>query len=76
MQIKDKNPIINYNECDCDEDNTCGCSYPNNVSDFAHECSRDEQCGCIKFDPHMHQYYHDDSICFCDTKGDCDCEEE
>lgn len=67
--------IIDRNYCDCDEDNKCGCSFPNNVNEFAC-CEDDQNCGCIKFDTHMHQYYHDDSICFCSTKGDCDCSKE
>lgn len=76
MQKKYKNTIIDRNECDCDEDNKCGCSYPNNVEEFACGCTQEQNCGCIKFDTHMHQYYHDDTICFCNTKGDCDCEKE
>ena len=68
--------IRNENDCVCDEDNNCGCTYPNNVNESDCECTDDENCGCIRFDTHMHQYYHDDSICFCDTKGDCDCIKE
>lgn len=67
--------IRNKNECDCDEDNNCGCTYPNNVEESACGCI-DDACGCIQFDPYINQYYHDDSICFCDTKGECECLEE
>jgi len=55
------------NFCDCDEDNNCGCSYPNNTGKsscqyanrYADSCRKDEQ-----------QY----DVCSCDNQGDCDCE--
>lgn len=71
-----KDFIRNENECDCDEDNNCGCTYPNNVEEYDCGCIQDEECKCILFDPHINQYYHDDSVCFCNIKGNCDCQEK
>lgn len=36
--------------CDCREDNTCGCSYPNNMAEFFDiESQKDHNfCGCNK----------------------------
>ena len=28
-------PVADSNACDCDDDNNCGCSYPNNIQEIA-----------------------------------------
>ena len=61
--------IADANFCDCDEDNNCGCSYPNNTGKascqyanrYAESCRRDE-----------HHY----DVCSCDDQGDCDCDDD
>ncbi len=68
-----ENFIRNENECDCDEDNRCGCTYPNNVEQYACGCTIENNCGCIKFDEEKQQYYHDESVCHCSSHGDCHC---
>ncbi len=65
--------IIDGNECDCDEDNKCGCSYPNNVEEFACGCTIEDNCSCIKFDKENQSHYHDETVCSCSSKGECDC---
>ena len=49
----------NSNECDCDEDNNCGCSYPNNLNkpDFEEEINNKTN----------------ETICICDANADCTC---
>ena len=70
--MTNRHDINNGNHCDCDEDNTCGCSYPNNIA-FPCGCTIEDNCGCIKLDEKTGKYYHDDSVCHCNTKGDCNC---
>lgn len=54
-----KDFIINKNECDCDEDNNCGCSYPNNInnSDFEQKINNKPT----------------ETICICDINAECSC---
>ena len=73
--MTNRHNIDNGNCCDCDEDNSCGCSYPNNMT-FPCGCTIEDNCGCIKYDEKTKKYYHDDSVCQCNTKGDCDCHKE
>lgn len=73
----------NYNEkyncdldnCDCDDDNNCGCTYPNNISNFL--------CLCPNKTPRQNQYPNKkadaytraETICTCNHK-ECDCTTE
>ena len=69
-----KDDIRNENECDCDEDNKCGCSYPNNVNKFACGCDEhDSDCECLKTDNKTQHHIIEESICICDTNADCSC---
>ncbi|MBR2922039.1 MAG: hypothetical protein IKC10_01825 [Alphaproteobacteria bacterium] len=66
--------IKNSNECDCDEDNKCGCSYPNNVNSSACGCDEnDNNCSCLKTDKETKNYIIEESICLCDSNADCSC---
>ncbi len=60
--------VADVNSCDCDEDNSCGCSYPNNMQGNACNCTPEHNCGCIKYDEATKQYYHDESVCTCNKK--------
>ena len=31
--------------CDCSDDNSCGCSFPNNMSNYSCECADNGDCG-------------------------------
>lgn len=35
------------NGCDCREDNTCGCSFPNNIANFL-DLETNKDCNCCK----------------------------
>lgn len=61
--------------CDCDEDNKCGCTFPNNISDFTCACDEGTNCGCIQFDEPTTTYVKRESICIC-TPDECDCSVE
>lgn len=78
----------NYNEpdncgleaCDCRDDNTCGCTFPNNMSDFSCTCTDEGKCGQFdqektnQYDSQFEQNKHikKDTVCFC-TPEECDC---
>ncbi len=76
----------NYNEpndcglgiCDCSETNTCGCTFPNNVSDYECLNCTEEQTTVSLESCHSENetsYVQKDSVCFCNSKG-CDCKVE
>ncbi len=66
--------IKSLNECDCDEDNKCGCSYPNNIDKSACNCDENTNiCDCASFDNDKNIIATTESICYCDPKGDCSC---
>lgn len=62
-----KDNIKSLNECDCDEDNNCGCSYPNNVDKFAYQSDEKDSSAQNKINK--------ESICICDTNADCSCKQ-
>lgn len=69
-----ENNIKSLNECDCDEDNNCGCSYPNNIDKSACVCDENNNiCDCTNFDIQDTHPQTKESICVCDTQGDCSC---
>ena len=61
--------IKDFNECDCDEDNKCGCSYPNNINKYACDCDEDDKnCECLKSDAPKQKYIIEESICICNLR--------
>lgn len=66
-----RNTTTNGNNCDCDEDNSCGCSYPNNVDEQSFDFSPYHN---LHDNKNNHQ--HDYKVCSCDDKGDCECLDE
>ncbi len=58
--------------CDCDDDNKCGCTFPNNISDFTCACEKNADCDCIQFDKPTTTYVKDETVCACGPK-ECDC---
>ena len=69
-----KDNIKNLNECDCDEDNKCGCSYPNNIDKSACDCNENTNiCDCANFGDTKETSKAKESVCLCDTQGDCSC---
>lgn len=69
--MKNRYSVDNGNKCDCDDDNKCGCTYPNNIQEFPCGCTIENNCGCIKYDENTKKYYHDESVCQCNHKGNC-----
>ncbi len=75
----------NYNEpfncglekCDCSDDDSCGCTFPNNVSDYSCNAA-DGNCGGLKEKASKPQkketvtHIVKDSICTC-TPDECSC---
>ncbi|MBQ9235057.1 MAG: hypothetical protein IJ184_01140 [Alphaproteobacteria bacterium] len=64
--------IDNNNFCDCDEDNKCGCSYPNNTGIYSCQYANLHNIECasdVYLDPHSLHY----DICNCSEKGGCEC---
>lgn len=63
--------------CDCREDNTCGCTFPNNVSDM--ECVNPQQQSTLSVETCQSEsdtsYVQKDSVCICGPQG-CDCKVE
>lgn len=64
--------------CDCDEDNKCGCSYPNNVSNYVCGCTPEQDCNCPETgatprpDKETATRIVKDTACICSPKG-CAC---
>lgn len=75
--MTDRYDIDDGNKCDCDDDNKCGCTYPNNVEEVKFVapcgCTPEKNCGCVKFNEETKQYYHDETVCKCSSKGECSC---
>ena len=44
----DNNELYDHTleNCDCDDDNNCGCTYPNNISNYVCDCTPDQNCSC------------------------------
>ncbi len=39
-------------DCNCSEDNNCGCTYPNNIEDEGFSpCTPEDHCGCLDGEP-------------------------
>lgn len=71
--MKNRYDVNDGNKCDCDDDNKCGCTYPNNIQEFPCGCTIENNCGCIKYDEKTKKYYHDESVCHCNPKGEYKC---
>ena len=66
--------IVDTNDCDCDEDNNCGCSYPNNVNKSAYGYDENNSlCDNFNHKKQTPSTLGNDSICICDTHADCSC---
>lgn len=74
----------NYNEpsncglerCECSDDDNCGCSFPNNVSDYTCNCTPQDHCGCINGErldiKDKGRHIKKDTVCFCSPE-ECSC---
>lgn len=69
QKYRTRDDVPDVNCCDCDDDNKCGCTYPNNV-DCPCGCTPKHNCGCIKEDG-KGGYYHDASVCTCGSECPC-----
>lgn len=64
--------ICGIKACDCREDNTCGCTYPNNISDdFRAKLNKKEP----QTDGLTNYKIKNKHICTCGPKG-CDCSDK
>lgn len=61
--------------CDCSEDNKCGCTFPNNVSNYTCGCTPEQDCGCIAAKKETVTRVVKDSVCVCSPNG-CACNVE
>lgn len=67
---KNNHKYSNYNNCCCAEDDNCGCTYPENISQF--ENAETVKKSTMK---NKEPYIKDGSVCYC-SPDDCDCKIE
>lgn len=53
--------------CDCRDDSNCGCTYPNNISDYENMAQNTHT------KVHHHPTLKKDTICYCTPQSECDC---